>query len=324
MTTRKYFKTGIIAVAALLIMISCKKIPVGYISNLIFYNQNPFTVSQGNTTVSNDIVTNGSTPPIYVKLLAVKDASGKDASSYMLKPDTVKVFTSAVTGSDTTLSSLTSKLKDSLLAPFSINYIGGRLQFTQATSYVPIGKYSVDVQVTNIRGTERLNNACVINVVPNQADTLTYVAYSYSDAKFTSFSGQPASNLKVSITRIASGADQIIYVWKDKNGVYFDPSKGEVISRPNRPNWASWDPYYTPVKTDTSIVYQYPGGVPAMPLFSSPNAYPGFSGGISYYSIPGAYNSVGMNLNTTFSTTYYNTRGTYIVSTTITDVTHSH
>ncbi|WDF55852.1 hypothetical protein [Mucilaginibacter sp. KACC 22063] len=322
MITKRFTQIRIFTILAIVAIYSCKKIPEGYISNLIFYNQNPLTVSQGNTTVSNDIVTNGSTLPFYVDLLSIKDASGKDASDYMLKPDTVKVFSKGgITSSDTTLASLKLKLKDSLLAPFSINRIGGRLQFTRATTYVPIGTYSIDVRVQNVKGSQVLNHACTINVIPNQADTLSYLAYNYSDAKFTSFTGQPASNLKVSITHIANGPDQIIYVWKDKNGTYFNPSKGEITGRPGRPNWGDWNPYYPSLKTDTSIVYPYPGGVPQMPLFSVPDKYPGFSGGISYYSIVGSHTSTGLNANTTFSTQYFNTRGTFILSCTLSDIT---
>ena len=82
----------ICCVATIVLLTGCKKTPVGYISDNMYYSLNPFTVSQGITTVSNGLVADGSTAPISVKLLSVRDlATGKDASGYLLKKDTVSI-----------------------------------------------------------------------------------------------------------------------------------------------------------------------------------------------------------------------------------------
>ena len=263
----------------------------------------------------------GSTTPVYATLLAVRDlATGKDASSYLLKPDTIRLYKAAITADDSTITLLNAKLKDSTVAPFSINPIGGRLQFTQATKYVPLGQYSIDVQVSNVRGTRTLNNACQFNIVGSVADTLLYLAYNHSDATFSNFTGLSSSLLKCTIQHIASGPDQIIYVWKDKNGKAFNPSKGEITARPSRPSFTDWDPYYPVIKTDTSLVYRYPGGVPQFPVFNSPKLYPNFSGGLSYFSVNNKYVDLGVNCNTTFTINYFTTKGTYLVTIVVTDV----
>ena len=322
MVTIKNFIMALLicCVATIVLLAGCKKTPVGFISDNMYYSLNPFTVSQGITTVSTGLVADGSTAPITVKLLSVRDlATGKDASGYLLKKDTVKVYKSAITSDDSTIALLNLKLKDSLLAPFSVNTVGGRLQFTQATSNVPIGSYIIDVQASNIRGTKTLKNACVINVVPETADTILYTAYSHSDAKFTTFDILPASLLKLTITHVASGPNKFIFVWKDKNGKNFNPANGEVAGRPARPDWKDWDPYYPEMKTDTSIEYGYPTGVPKFPVFQALNAFSGFGYGLAYYSIAGTHTDIGMNVNTTFTINFFETTGTYIITSQATD-----
>jgi hypothetical protein len=322
-TIKKFLIALLICCGATIIMLpGCKKTPVGFISDNMYYNLNPFTVSQGITTVSVGLIADGSTAPITVKLLGVRDlATGKDASGYLLKKDTVKIYKSAITSDDSTLALLSAKLKDSLLAPFSVNPVGGRLQFTQATSNVPIGSYVIDVQASNIRGTKTLKNACIINVVPETADTLSYSAYSASDDKFINFVFLSASLMPVKITHIANGPNKFIFVWKDKNGHNFNPANGEIYARPARPVWKDWDPYYPEMKTDTSLEYGYPGGVPQFPVFQVVNAYNWAGYGLNYYTVSGKHTSSGMNANTTFTINFYETTGTYIITTTMLDVT---
>ncbi|WP_183575076.1 hypothetical protein HDF18_14045 [Mucilaginibacter sp. X5P1] len=308
--------------ATIVLLAGCSKTPVGFISNNMYYSLNPFTVNQGITTVSNGLVADGSTTPISVKLLSVRDlATGKDASGVLLKKDTVTVYKSAISSDDSTLALLNLKLKDSLLAPFSVNPVGGRLQFTQGTSKVPISSYIIDVQASNIRGTKTLKNACVINIVPETADSLGYTAYSHSDNKFINFVFPPVSYMPITITHIANGPNKFIFVWKDKNGKTFNPANGEVYGRPARPIWKDWDPYYPEMKTDTSIEYGYPGGVPQFPVFQVVNAYSWAGYALSYYTVSGAHTNDGLNANTTFTTYFYETTGTYIITISMLDVT---
>ncbi|SDE04246.1 hypothetical protein SAMN05216464_103437 [Mucilaginibacter pineti] len=310
-----------LAILATAAIFGCNKIKTGFISDNIYYNVNPFTVAQGNTAVSAGLVIDGSTTPVNVKLLAVRDmATGKDASVYLLKPDTIRIYNGTITSDDSTLTQLSKKLKDSTLAPFSVNSIGGRLQFTQASKFVPIGSYNIDLQVSNVRGTRTLNNACQINVVGSIPDTISYKAYNHSDATYTNFVGFSAALLDMKVKYDPSGADKIIYVWKDKNGKTWNPAKGEIVGRPGRPTFADFDPYYPVTKTDTSLEYRYPGGVPIFPVFAIPKAYPGFNGGPYYYSIKGSANDTGGPVNTTFTVGFYLTKGTFVITTIVTDV----
>lgn len=322
MYNQRIFKHFIICFGGILLSIyGCQKVPKGFLSDNIYYAVNPFSVPQSITTVSAPMVTDGSTSPLNVKLLAIKNvATSADVSKIFLTPDTIRIYKGSVTSNDSTLALLNSKLKDSTVAPFSVNSVGGRLQFTQATQYVSQGKYAIDVEVSNIRGSRIINNACLINITPTVADTLLYKAYSQSDSLFTSFSTVAASNFNVNISRNPAGPNKIVFVWKDKTGQKFNPAKGEIKGRPNRPNFTDWNPYYPQIKTDTSIEYRYPQGVPILPVFANPAKYPGFNDGISYYTINGKNVDAGKNVNTTFTIKYFATKGTYYVTLNMADI----
>jgi hypothetical protein len=295
----------------------------GYLSDSVYYLENPFTVSQGVTTTSSSLVTDGSTAPLHVELLSIKNLlTGVAVDSMFLKPDTIRIYKDAVTSSDSTLTLLNAKLKDSAVAPFSINNTGGRLQFTQATKYVTAGSYSIDISISNSRGSRVISNACEIDVISTIEDSLFYKGYSYVDSTGNNWSYPSASALKITIARQEAGANKIIFIWKDKNGTIFNPSKGEVVPRNARPSFTDWDPFYTAVKTDTSIEYQYPAGVPQFPVFSTCFNYPSFGTGIMYYQIPWKYTDIGLNVNPVSTIMYYSTKGTYYVTFVLSDIAH--
>jgi hypothetical protein len=295
---------------------SCQKITHGYLSDDVFYQVNPFYVQQGITTVSSSLVTNGSTDPLNVKLLKITDVStGADADSLFLKPQMMRTFTGTPTSDDSTLDLLNAKLKDSTVAPFSVNAIGGRLQFTQSDLFIDTGTYSMDIQISNVRGTKTLPGACQIVVTPIATkDTLTYQSWSTGSVATGPFTGV-AGQIPVTVTYIAGGADKIIFVWKDKNGHNFNPSLGEVNARVQRPTFHDWDPYYPEVRTDTSIEYQYPDGIPYLPVFANTTVGGiGWNDGICYYQLAKAHTDIGLYVNTVSTIQYFLTKGTYVVT----------
>lgn len=302
---------------ALTVSMSCQKVEKGYLSDNIYYLQNPFTVQQGTTATSGTIVGDGSTSPLSVKLLAVRnELTGENADSMLLKKDTILVYKDAVTYQDSTLALLNAKLKDSAVAPFSVNPLGGRLQFTQASQFVDTGVYTIDVTVSNMRGTKTLNNACNLVITPlSTQDSLFYKSVTASNAAEV-FSSLPSNTLTVTIVRYPAGPNKIVLKWLDKNGTAFDPAAGEIVARTGRPTFKDWNPYYPEVKTDTSIEYQYPAGIPQIPAYASTVISNGSSwgGGICYYRIALAHTDIQMAINTVSTILYYVTQGTYIVT----------
>jgi hypothetical protein len=294
----------------------CTKVVNGYLSNRIFYQVNPFYVQQGVTTASSSLVAEGSTQPLNVKLLSIVNAvSGESADSMFLHPDTIKTFAAAVLYTDTTLDMLNAKLKDSAVAPFSVNSIGGRLQFTQATSNVDTGSYNISLQVSNVRGTETLNNICQIDVIPIATiDTTLYWAWSTSDSAGNFFTLPTALQMSVSFN--PAGEDKIVYEFKDVNGNNFNPAAGEVIERVGRPNFHNWDPYYPMVLTDTSIEYAYPEGVPYFPAYSVTTIANGttWASGETYYQVSYKHTNSRLNVNPVSEVNFYVTKGEYIIT----------
>ena len=248
----------------------CKKIEEGFISDRIVYPQNPFYIQQGITAVSASLVADGSTAPLHVQVLSLKDSAGNDADSLLTTPRSIVTFTGAITYLDSTLDLLKLKLKDSLVSPFNIAELGGRLQFTAATKFIPTGSYNLDVAVSNVRGTRVLQNACnfIIQPVVNTFNLL-YQRLIYYD----SVGAQLVYNDQAGIADIrytATGtSSKVIFKWVDKNNRPFNPAKGEVLTRANRPSFKSWDPYYSPVYTDSTIEAEFPNLALSFPFFQT-------------------------------------------------------
>lgn len=296
----------------LLAFYSCEKVEKGFLSDSIYYIENPFTVQQGITTTSSTLVADGSTSPLKVVLVGIRDKKNNaKADSMFTKPQLMSTYTAAVTYEDSTLAKLKAKLRDSLVAPFSINPLGGRLQFTQTSLFIEPGSYSLDVAVSNIKGEKTLKDACNIIVTPlTTIDTLLYKSWTTADAAENFYPQLDA--LQMDITHDGQGPNKIIFQWKDKNGEFFNPAAGEVYGRAQRPSFKHWDPYYPEVKTPTTIEYEYPQGIPELPAF--PSTAIGFDNGICYYRVDMKHTDIGLHVNTVSSIKYYVTKGTYTIT----------
>jgi hypothetical protein len=268
---------------------ACKKQDVGFLSDNLYYLENPFFVAQGVTTVSGSLVADGSSMPMQVTLTGIREKkSGKSADSVFLKPQTMPVFSGNVTYNDSTPEVLRSKLKDSLVAPFSINAVGGRLQFTGTTTVIPLGLYTMDVDVTNVRGTKTLTEACDITILPPEFFVQASASLSYLVDTITQVRVYAAPVLAA--TRNESGPAVITIKWVDENGKVFNPAKGEVLPRPGLASFQNWDPYYDVKLTDTAFVFPYPDKVPVFPVFNPAQIGGGIQADyLCYYRIPAAY-----------------------------------
>ncbi len=294
-------------------LICCEKPEVGYLSDNIFYKVNPFVVEQGTTTYSAAITANGSTSPLYVSLVDVRDADGNDASEALLTEQSIPIYTGTITKSDSTLELLYAKMSDSLVAPFNINNIGGRLEFSAATSYLDTGSYFVDVEVSNSKGSYIIEDAVEIQLQTAE----TEYEISYRSATTTPVGDETTYNSlsapTVTVERDGSGGNYIYFMFKDVNGNFFVPSNNEIRTRSDRPSFADWDPWYEPVKNDTAMIFQYPE-VKSMPVYSDMTLDgTAWSDGICYYRVNGNYVVGDEHVNPVF-TINYNMTGTYYVT----------
>lgn len=320
---RKSIYIPTLLVLVLLIVGACEKPEIGYLSDNIFYNNSIYYVERGKTTYSSPIVSNGSSSPLNVELLKVKDSVGNDVTAIFKEPQHIKVYDQPVTYLDSTMQLLNSRFKDSVVQPFKISPIGGRMEFTPATTFLPGGNYTIDLKVTNVKGEKTIEDAAKIVLtnstgVPYQ--TVFKRVRDYSEG--STLNNTDDQNITIDVEFISGTQEQTkcIYKFMDKNGVVFNPKTGE-ISRwlPNWPCIDNWDPYFKPVLTDTSIEHQMPGLVGfTFPYFNSlvvgGQSWDQGGDALSYFKIPKGYlNEYNVNIQVAFAFRFY-AQGTYNIT----------
>lgn len=313
----------------LLTGLACQKRVHGYLSDNIFYQVNPFDVQQGVTTVSGSLVLNGSSAPLHVTLAALRDAHGNNADSILRTPRSIKTFKGTMDYTDSTLALFNAKLNDSLVRPFNIAEIGGRLQFTAATNYVPAGTYNMDLIVSNVNGERFLKDICEINITPiTEPYKINYRRLQIWDATksnpTTTWDNDVNSSIEVTYV---SGTEQaaIIYKFVDKNGKAFNPKSGEV--KPWSTNTAhlhNWAPYYPEIATDSTLVQQLPySGLP-LPYYTTIRRDDGQTmTDVSCRADYQIFNSTEVfPVKSMTSLTYGTTSGTFYVTIRLNNITH--
>lgn len=267
---KRYFKKPSLwlLLSGLLVIYACSKPEIGYLSDHIFYLVNPLRVEQGKTFYTSPIVGNGSTNPLSVKLLKVKDEQGNDITESFTEPRMIYTFVDQITYEDNTLEKLGQKIKDSLVTAFQVNPIGGRLEFSAATSYLPTGKFNIDVEASNSKGTAQLTDACEIELIP--LETTHDMAYKRLNNADGSIYYTEDSQVYVEVTH-ESGTEGswCIYKFVDKNGEILSPAGGDIVRRSTTfPYFTDWNPYYPLQETDEALVHQMPDYGITFPYFS--------------------------------------------------------
>lgn len=308
----------IIAITGLFILFTaCTKNPgEGFLGNKFYYLSNPFTGIKGRVTTSVPIQADGSTYPLTVKLLAVRDRAGQ-ATDVLTKQYEIPIYKGEVTPADSTPALLAQKIGTAMYAPFNVNSNGGRLELTPATAMVDTGTYDFDIEVSNIKGAKTIKSvAKVILTPPVSSQIIRQFANTSAPNQETVFTTQ--STFALAVER-RDGPNKIIIKFADKNGLLFNPRQGQVEPRTSVPTALRYEfrqfaPYYPEEKTDTALVYTYPEKLPVFPLFALNNAY------LASYRIPDRFNNLGQNINPEFSVRFYPTdkityvSGTWIIT----------
>lgn len=302
--------------------ISCTKTEKGFLSGNLYYIENPLVSSKGSVTVSASIVDDGSTKPMTVELTKVTDESGNDVTSVLTKTDSIMGFSGSVSYLDSTLALLNQKISVTAAVPLSVNSIGGRIQLTPATQYVPSGSYQIDLKVTNVRGTVSLPNICKI-IISDDSSPDTVYAGTYAGTLDNTTLGYSAAlaNPEISVAYIPSATNKLVYKFLDKNGAVYDAKAGGIFTRPSRWSMTQFDPYYPQVLTDTSVEYQFPNVPNQFPAFTNP----GINGIIprGFYGIfpafPAASNDSGHPIFAFLDMAFFK-QGTFIITTKFTDI----
>jgi len=306
---KKRYITSFIAVIALFgFMLGCAKVEKGFISDYMYYSPNPLIATQGNVTNSKAIELDGTTGPVTVKLLAVRNMDTGQPATDMLKEFTIKQFLGQITSADSTVALVNKKIVQKPALPLEVSEIGGRISLSQATAFVATGNYVIDVQVTNIKGTRTLLNACKIQLLPKTHYTLDAGPFFTTSDPDTETGFSASAPLPVNISYDNKGPNKIRFVFLDKNGVAFDPSAGQIVTRGDRGNFSQMNPYFPLVRTTTAMEWEF---------IDLPNGFPikdGANGTGNYYRIPARFTVENRNANPVFFGFKALSPGTYTVT----------
>lgn len=311
----KFLLLAFIAVATL--FIACNKVDKGFISDNLYYSPRVIIATQGNLVRSESLSLDGSTGPLSVKLLAVKDAlTGQNVTADFLKEYKITQFNAAVLPTDTTIQSIKNKISVLPQKTLYVNEIGGQITITQASLYLPLGSFQVDVEASNVKGTKTLTNACGIRILPKKNFTVDSLGAFFTTSDVGSETGfTSAVFLPIKVTYDPFGPNKIRFIYQDKNGVPFDPSAGQVITRGSRGHFSQMNPYYPLVRTSTSLEWEF---------LELPNGFPmrlGNNGELIYYRIPGEFTVENRNVNPVFGSFKVFSPGTFTVTVKIPTIT---
>jgi len=316
----KLFTIIYIVFTVVLIVAGCKKPQEGYISNVIVYSPNTINALKGRVTTSAALLVDGSTNPLFVKLLGVRNFyTKKTADSVLLKKYEIATYKGEITQQDSTVEMVAAKIGKSMYNSFSVNPLGGRMEVTPATNFIDTGTYEFDIEVSNVAGVRRVNNAAVIKIV-NPATTYDVTAQSVTTSPTTSETTTGQTNFTTSVVRTSATENKVIFKFVDKNGVPFNPKAGQIVARADRPDFRTFAPFYAEEKTDTALVYRYPPDLPTFPVYPEVTVSGTIYRYTAYYRIRAAATDIGMNLNPVFGLRLWpligqgSVSGTYVVT----------
>jgi hypothetical protein len=225
---KRSYKILTLACAATLLFISCKKVSEGYLSENIRYQFPTIEVEKGVVKVANEnlIFPDGSTLPLNVKLLDIRDkATGKHADAWFQEYDSYR-FTSPLTATDTSMELFNKKIMYGKFPPFDFVASGGYFRFNTGTKGIPLGEYEFDLEVSNVKGTKQIKNAATIIV----KEPVPYVIDQAGTVLGTAKDGTPATHAylaqnqrTVTVEKIGDEKNQVIFKLVDKNGKPFNP-----------------------------------------------------------------------------------------------------
>ncbi len=234
MKTIKIFLLLIVLISA---YTSCKKLPEGFLSPLVRYEEDPIIIQKGRVKVSSALNFDGSTKPAKIKLVHIYDkATGNIVDDIFLKKYTIKVWTGIYDSkTDTTLELIAAKQMDAEITPIVINEVSGQVEANFATLNIPAGDYEFDLEITNGAGTNiypKIGQLQIIDAPPFEAHpelgSPNNRMIKVGDENDIVLAEVPI----ITINRIAEEPNKVILKFVDKNGVPFNPSMGEILHRP--------------------------------------------------------------------------------------------
>jgi hypothetical protein len=284
----KYNLKKLLGSAVLLgiLIAGCKKIEEGFLSEGLYVPDSPIKVQRGNAfQKTNAILADGTTQPMTVKLLDIRRADTKKHADEMFKEYPVYVYTAAVDPAvDTTIELVNKKRALKNLPPF-VFLASGQFVFNGATDSLPLDvTYEYDVEVSNVAGSKVYKNIGTLTTIdpPLITETTTNCNLFPDDGSSTIPMGTPT----MTITRIKESGASVILKLTDKDGHPFNPKKGEIIKRGDRPIFENYARFHPIEYTDTAMICNFE--IAPFPLSRYSNGGTNWNF-LMYYRIPSAF-----------------------------------
>ena len=283
-------RTILVIVLSAGILNSCTKIEEGYLSEGIRYQFPTIEVERGVVKIANEnlIFPDGSTLPLNVKLLDIRDkTTGKRAVEWFQQYDSYR-FIAPLTDTDTTMELFNKKIEYGKFLPFDFVASGGYFRFNTGTKNIPLGEYIFDLEVSNVKGTKQLLNAATIIVkepIPYVIDASTQLGTA-KDGTPTTHAYLPVTQRDVTVEKIGNEKNQVILKMVVKNGKPFNPkttiqnrllADGSVLN-----DFTTFALFDRVQYTDDAMSYNF--GIPPYPFKNAP-----VNGKTMYFWIPAQF-----------------------------------
>ncbi len=283
-------KSFILLLLSVLLFNSCKKVEEGYLSENIRYQFPTIEVERGVVKIANEnlIFPDGSTLPLNVKLLDIRDkATGKHADAWYQNYDSYR-FISPLSATDTTMELFKKKIEYGKFPAFEFVASGGYFRFNTGTKNIPVGEYEFDLEVSNVKGSKQIINAATIilkDPIPYVIDPATLLGTA-RDGTPATHAYLPVSERTVTVEKISNSENQVQLKIVDKNGKPFNPktaiqnrllADGSVLN-----DFTTFALFDRTQYTDSTMSYNF--GIPPYPFKDA-----AANGKFMYFWIPAQY-----------------------------------
>lgn len=319
-------KILLLILSAALIVVACKKVEPGFLSDQMRYKDNVIYCKRGLALQQSDrINTDESTPPVIFKMLNLRDKStGKPAVQSFFDDYEVLVFKDGESfnvETDTSVEQLNKKREIQKLKPMYFNENSGQFVFNKASVNLPLGEYTFDIAAQNVNGSRTYTGFGQITVVDPELDDIFTIEDNVSNAFDVNNVVTPMRNPKMTLTKISDDGARVILKLVDKNGSPFNPKAGEIIKRGDRPVFENYARFHPVITTDTAMIIDFE--LAPFPLTKYNDGATDW-GHLMYYRIPAKYVNVDAMTPNAYSVNprlafVVKLEGTYIVEIKFTD-----
>lgn len=234
------YTTSLTAIIFMIIIAGCKKLPDGFLSPTVRYEEDPIIIQKGRVKVSSALNFDGSSKPATIKLLHIYDeATGALVDTLFAKKYSIKAWKALYDPKvDTTMEMIAAKQYETEATPITINPVSGQVEANFTTIYLPAGSYTFDLEITNAANTkryEKIGRFQLVNASPYQAHPeigTPYIRMIKVGDENVGTNLTSSNDIEVEVNRVADAPNKVVVKFVDKNGVAFNPKAGEIIRRP--------------------------------------------------------------------------------------------